>query len=332
MLVFIDKENAISLVQSKKLGNEIYDICMRMLKHHGDLMFQFPKEELKTSPDLMEWIRILADNCKGEIKWGQPLLPPRPLRSNLYKQFARHEYLSSVYLVNDEKADAIHNKGILQLCPLGKEIEILSNLVLTEDGQLNHTLEPSKMKGWHDLDKYQSPLTDIILIDQYIFSNPEVVEFNLRSLLKQLCSVAHDAKINIVIFTLPDSYIKETKVKYTPDFDKIRSEIKKDIDNLKTNVTVNVTFVLSHDLEEHDRTLFTNMKFYDSGDSYNYFNSRNQVITTGRYLHIHSMASRNDYNIGMRFVQDMQKLLDKIQKLHNPDLIKGDKESNYINF
>ena len=331
MQVFIDKANAISLVQSKKLGSEAYDNCMKMLKYHGDLMFQFPKEELKSSSDLMDWIRIFADDFKGDMQWGLPLFPPRPLKSNLYKQMPNRDYLSSAYLLDDEKADTIHRKGILQFSPVGKELNILSNLILTEDGQLNHTLEPSKMKGWSDVSNYQSPLTDIILIDKFIFSNPDVVEYNLRALLKQICSIVHDTKINIVIFTEPDSYVKETKITYVPDFDRMRNTIKNEIEQ-QTGVPANVTFILSHDLGEHDRTLFTNMKYYVSGDSYNYFDSQNRVITEGRYLHIHSMASRTNYNIGMNFVEDMQQIIEKVKKINNPDLIKGDKESNYLHF
>ena len=85
-------------------------------------------------------------------------------------------------------------------------------------------------------------------------------------------------------------------------------------------------------MEEHDRTLFTNMKYYVSGDSYNYFDSQNKVMTKGRYLHIHSMASRTNYNIGIGFVHDMQNIIEKVEKLNNNDLIKGKKESNYLHF
>ena len=331
MQVFIDKANAISLVQSKKLGSEAYDNCMKMLKYHGDLMFHFPKEELKASPELMDWIKIFADNFKGDMKWGLPAFPPRPLKANLYKQMSDVNHLSSVYLIDDEKASAIYNKGILQLSPIGKELEILCNLILTEDGQLNHTLEPAKMTGWQDLAKYQSPLTDIILIDKYIFSSPDVVEYNLYALLKQICTIVHDSKINIVIFTEPDSHIKKSTTNYTPEFDRIRNTIKVEIQRT-TGVPANVTFVLSHDLGEHDRTLFTNMKYYVSGDSYNYFDSQCKVITEGRYLQIYSMANRNNYAIGMNFVYDMQKIIDNVKKKNNPDLIKGDAESNFLHF
>lgn len=331
MQVFIDKENAISLAKSRKLGAAKYDNCMRLLKYHGDLIFHFPKDELKTSEDLMDWIKIFTDGIQGEeAQWGKPLFPPRPLKANLYKGMSI-EQLSSTYLVDDEKAEMVYNRRVIQLSPLGKEIDVLSNLILTEDGQYTHTLEPQHMSGWQDLNGHQSPLSDIIMVDQYIFSDENVVESNFNALLSQICSIAPGTKINIVLFTLPDIYIKETKVTVTPDFEKLKNGIEQTL-KTKYDISASVTFVLSHELEEHDRTLFTNMKYYVSGDSYNYFDSQNKVITKGRYLHIHSMASRTNYNIGIGFVHDMQNIIEKVEKLNNNDLIKGKKESNYLHF
>lgn len=105
-------------------------------------------------------------------------------------------------------------------------------------------------------------------------------------------------------------------------------------DNVKsiTGCTPAVTIVLSRELNEHDRTLFTNYKTFVSGDSFNYLDSQGERITNGRYLHVSSHVYTNNYKIFQKFYTDMQQLVDNIKQKNNPDLIKGDKESNYLKF
>lgn len=332
MRVYIDKQNAISLAQSKTRGADLYANCIRLLKYHGDLLFQFPKTDIKDSPELYELIKILTDGIRGEIKWGQAIFPqPRPLKFNVHKLLHGFAELSAVYLIDDEKAENISKLGLLTIAPIGKELQVLNNLILTEDGQYTITLTPSKMNKWDELSQYISPLSDIILVDQYILSNPDVYEPNLYSLLERICSIVNNGQINIVIFTLPENYLKETKITFVPEFEKVIQNIKQRIKKV-TGVNPNVTFILSKDLQEHDRTLFTNMKFYVSGDSFNYFDSQKRIITDGRYLHIHSLGSKDNFDLGWHFIEDMQKIIEKVETKRNPDLLKGNKECNYLKF
>jgi len=332
MQVYIDKANASSLARSRRDDANLYDNCMKMLKYHSNLYFQFPKEDLKNDPDLLNWIRIFADGVKGEIKWSQPQIPtPRPLKFNFYSSFEQPEQFSSIYLVDDERAERIAQNGSLMISPVGQELKTLRGLLLTEDGQYIDTLNPSKMHGWQDIVPYISPLTDIILVDQYILSNPELYENNLYALIEQLCSFVKDETINIVIFTTPDNYNKVTKYTFTPNFNQIIQEIKQKTRRL-IGRDARITFVLSKDLDEHDRTLFTNMKFYVSGDSFNYFGSHNNVITEGRWLHIHSLGSSQNMTASMDFINDMQKLIQRVQAKNNDQLILGNKTSHYLKF
>lgn len=332
MRVYIDKKNALSLAESKRQGADLYDNCMRMLKFHGDLYFQFPKGDIKEMPTVMDWIKILTDGIRGDIGWGQPIYPqPRPLKANIHKQLHGFSDLSAVYLLDDEKAENVSKLGLLTMAPVGKELQVLSKLILTNDGQYTRTFTPSKMKGWNEIEPCISPLTDIILVDQYILSSPDVYEPNLYTLIEQICSVVQGGQVNIVIFTLPNNYNKSTQTTFTPEFDKIIKEIKQRTQNI-TRIKANITFVLSSELEEHDRTLFTNMKFYVSGDSFNYFDSQNRIITNGRYLHIHSLGSKENYELGMQFVSDMQNIIINTESKNNPDLFKGNKECNYLHF
>jgi hypothetical protein len=137
--------------------------------------------------------------------------------------------------------------------------------------------------------------------------------------------------VNIVIFTLKSNYNQKTKNEFEPDWDTIYSKLRKCADK---HSSFNVTFVTAskQNLEEHDRTIFTNYKYFASGDSYNYFDSNGDRITNGRYLHAHSHADKDNDADAKQFVGDMQKIIDNIKRLNNQTLVKKDKISNYLNF
>ena len=78
------------------------------------------------------------------------------------------------------------------------------------------------------------------------------------------------------------------------------------------------------------RRIFTNYRYITSGDSFSYFyNGKN--MTNGRHLDIHSLAKKDVFEQYVDLIGDLQEYVDKIKTL-NPDLIIGDKVSNYLTF
>ena len=242
------------------------------------------------------------------------------------------EQLSSVYCLskeNDPKLEGHIQKGNMIIASEGQEIEAMSSLFF-ESFQFTKDIF-SKISSWSDLKSYISPCTDIIITDMYILSNPELYQHNIFQILRILGNKAKKTHVNIVIFTLNSIYIKETRSNFEPDWDKIYTKIRKCAEK---HTSFNVTFVTAskETLDEHDRTIFTNYKYYSSGDSLNYFNSSGNEITTGRYLHAHSIAERdNEANI-KKYLDDMQEIINAIIKKNNTDLIKKDKKCNFLVF
>lgn len=149
-------------------------------------------------------------------------------------------------------------------------------------------------------------------------------------MIGEICSHAKDAKMNIVILTLPQCYDKRSKISFVPDWTDIRKNIKRKVEE-KTGKNPNVTLILSSNLGEHDRTIFTNYKSIESGDTFNYFDSKWNVISSGRHIEIFSLADREFYANSMQFVNDMQTILDNTKKL-NKDNIIGEQKSNFLKF
>lgn len=327
MDIYIDKANLKSYVSSS--ANNSFADCNRMLLNKFDLKFTFSKDEIAQDVAILQWITIMNDGFKGTITWNVNH-PQRPVKSNSHARYDR-EQLSSVYLIDDERIQQLKEYGVLLYGGVGSEIDVLSSLIMagTDYGFVKQ-LPIKKLSHWKDIRNYTSPCSDIILTDQYLFTFQELYDYNVYELIGEICSHAHESKINIVILTLPQCYDKRTKTSFVPDWSDIRNRIRNVVSS-KTGMSPNVTFALSSNLGEHDRTIFTNYKSIESGDTFNYFNSEWEVISGGRHLEIFSLADREFYDNSMKFVSDMQEVINNIQKV-NKDNIIGDHKSNYLTF
>ena len=329
MLAYFDIENLTSYVGSSAATK--FADCNRMLRHHFDLYFNFPKELIKDNDDIKKWITVMTDGTSSmDVVFLKEVFPPRPLKANSHREFDRN-HLSAVYLLNDERMEMLMSKGALLYSGVGKEVDVLSSLIRDDvDYGFVKQLEVKKMKNWDNLDSHMTPATDVIIVDQYLFSDDSIYENNAYTLIAKVCQRIRNTPVNIVFFTPPDFYNRTTKITFTPNWGIIKSSIKQKVKSV-TGQDPKITFVFSRNLEEHDRTIFTNYQYLVSGDSFNYFDSQWRIITNGRYLNLHSVAHRDHYATAMNFIADMQVILDDVKRLSS-DNIKYDKESYYLKF
>lgn len=296
-----------------------------MLKQHFDIKFNFNKDDIKKDEDLRIFMTELTQGIKGSTEFlCDKIYPPRPLKSNTHRFFDK-DHLSAVYLINDERISTIMDNGTIMYAGVGNEVDELSRLIKDDYGGFSTDIQVQQLKDWDFLDKYITPMTDIIIADRYILLDDTLYEYNIYPLLRKLCQKVRNASVNITFFTTrPDNQRR------TPRWDTIRREIRSRIQQI-TGQAPKVTFVLFYKMPEHDRTIFTNYQCLCSGDSLNYFDSKNGVITNGRYLTIKSAAHRNNYINAMQFINDMQTLINKLKR-DNPDAILFDKSSCYLKF
>ena len=309
---------------------------MKMLKKFCNIFFTFSKNdiislEMNDKQDIMQWLTQMSSGIvcdeKEHVKWDSAF-PTRPIIMSSFNT----EQLTSIYCLskeNDTKLLDQIKKGNLIIASEGQEVETLSSLFFEDFQFTKHIFY--EISSWNDLEKYTSPCTDIIIVDPYLLSSPELYNYNIYSLIKVLSKRIKDSKLNIVIFTLNTQYDKNTKLNLEPDWDTIYSKIRKCAEK---HTSFNVTFVTASKttLQEHDRTIFTNYKFFTSGDTYNFFSSTGEILTNGRNLYVHSNVSKTNAEISKRFLKDMQKIIDRIKSKNNSSLIKKDKKCNFLKF
>lgn len=124
------------------------------------------------------------------------------------------------------------------------------------------------------------PFTDVIISDSFILSDVSLIQSNLFSIWEKLDSLT-PIKYNILIVT----HEGNPKMDIKKEFDKINEfRIKK---NLKGNLSLVFTSFVD---KEHDRNIFMNYIRVKSGDSFNYFNSKQNIITKGTEIDIYPCA------------------------------------------
>lgn len=324
MDIYIDKENLLSLINSKT--ENLYNDCIKTLKKQLNVFFNFPKDELKQDDKLMSWFTDFSQGVgeNNSFVFGNNF-PLRPLKSNFYKTFNLHQ-LSSIYLINDEKADLLKNSGTILIGKPGEEISILNNLFINQNDYLfdkKWKIGSLNFQKWSDLHKYSLPVTDIIIVDPYVCSDQNLIQFNL---LPFLSSITHKvkAKINIIIYTDKDACLS---------YDYLSPIIRKTISNI-TGANPNFTLIKYTDKRgipskaEHDRTIFSNYLRIYSGDTINYFNSQGK-ITKGREIHYVSLARDENYQLAFELINDLQS---NINFLNKNGGVEGDKISGYLSF
>ena len=290
---------------------------MRMLKDNFDIHFSFSQKEIEMmkgddKDDYNAWIKKIYA-LSLDPTWDDKPSPTPDLSD--------WNNLTAVYCVDNISLDM----GLL-VAHVGEELKTLSSL-LFDDNQYTVDIF-DEIKCWGDLASHISPSTDIIIVDQYVFSSRELCVSNIYTILRELCKPTC-SEINIVFFTLKaDPYNG-----VMPDWDDIYTKIRNSCTK-KHCPRPNVTFIkVNKDvLKEHDRTIFTNYLVFSSGDTFNYFNSSGQKITTGRYLYKNSIAAKRNEKKAQGFIDDMQALINGIKGKNNYDLIIKDKKSHLLKF
>ena len=324
MVVYFDKRNILSFIRSAR--DRKFEDCMRMIQQFCEIKMTFPRSSVDSMneidrTDFMQWLNTLADGYSREFSWDCHF-PPVPFERN---SLTKKKHYSSVYCLEQQTK----LKECLLIANEGEELSKLSTLFIKSNQYTSNVFR--HILKWGDLNKYSSPCTDIIIVDKFLFSRPNLYNSNIYELIRTLCERAENNQINIVIFTLKEVYDKISKTTFVPDWNVIYNKIRKCVG--KRTPRPNVTFVTAgnNKLDEHDRTIFTNYKTFASGDSFNYFDEQGNRITNGRWFHAHSLVNDEAELDAIDFIDDMQSIITDLKNL-NSDLIMKDKVSNFLFF
>lgn len=316
------------------MSNHDFVKCNEVLLSAFNLCFTFDKSDIQKAKKEVRhnfdlWLKTATKNRNGKKNDWNIEFPQRPVHKSFHASFST-DMLSSIYMLDGEDVKEWAETGCLLVAEKGKELETIKKL------QICNTFIPTKqfrirdMSDWTILGENSTPCTDIIIVDQYLFSQSELeYELNSYSLVGELCKWAKSTPINIVFFTLKE--YKDGEQYQDVPFRTIERKLK---DNLYQQIGMepNITFVILPAQKQHDRTILTNYKMYTSGDSFKYFKDGANVslCTHGEWMYISSLYDDGVLQNAQDFICDLQKIIDDVKG--GLMSIRGDKKSFFLKF
>lgn len=323
----------------KSMSNEHFETCNDMLRENCNLYFTFSKEDLNNvkkdvKSNFRLWAKRLSRNRNGHSVTYSAEYPSLTNLHQMDKE-KRFSALTSICMVSDALDDQILTT------PAGEELSLLRQFTIEDKNIPTKKFLTRKMKDWEVIRNNSLSCSDIIIVDLYLFAQSDLLyERNSYQLVLDLCSKVKSNVVNIVFFTMGKMKIEqqikkgnkiETVKKYIDIpirtiYRNIKNKLKNELD-----IESNVTFVLLNK-EEHDRTIFTNYKLFDSGDSFKYFNDDKQDSSSskGRWVHVNTMIEDGIYLLSKEFIDDLQVIVNNMKS--SASGIQGDTKCNFLDF
>jgi hypothetical protein len=251
-------------------------------------------------------------------------------------KFPKETDIHSVYFLNEpneiEQNNYRKNNGLL----FGfnqNYLDVFKHLILFDKirklavnkDKIKGVYEDIFFKNWEKLNDYFTPLTDMVIIDRYIFSKfnynfndfNKSMDLNLIPMLN-VFATKNPIKFNLLIYTYSEDKNINKKV-----YDYLKIKLN------ENNVNCNLSIIFSNEKKDHDRAIITNYLWIESGDTFNYF-KEGGFNTKGTKLEFHPLSNAINFYFAQTTLVNVK---NQIEKLENPDkdlMLFGDYKANKL--
>jgi hypothetical protein len=236
--------------------------------------------------------------------------------------------INTVFLLdlNDDDINKLRKKNGLAFIGKDKLLEDWSKVCFFNNTKIFPiTKKEKKFEGWPKVSKYVYTLTDVLFVDSFIFSDQSLLESNLYPLLYYLTKNASKS-VNLTILSYQNP-------KYPIKLKELYEEIKRYLTEKQVRVNLSIALA-TRDKKPHDRAVISNYFMITSGDSFNYFNSKGEVITKGTDIRFESFCNPSiSKSADARIVLAIEAIDSLLEdKQLNSENVVGDIKSNQLLF
>lgn len=342
MRLYIDKENIKSFLKLYKENRANCYPCLKMIKKYFKIYFNISRKDFYSDEVCKIFANYLTMGANGDINHsylgdsGHKEIR-RPINVVDFNNEVFGEDASSVYLLDDPNIEKLEDSGNFLVGKVGREMDVLSRLMIGEDEEMLYELKLSPIedyfnnKLWSGLDKVPMPCSDIIIVDSFLLQNSKLYSNNIVSLLDKLTEEVRASKVNIVLFCLKDNNPQDP-VYYNDVINLIKYEFSK----VYVDASVSIVVLDKKDeFKNHDRKIFTNYLYYESGPTLNFYDSNGVLTTYGDQFTVNSLVYTKHYTIATKFLDRMQNLITSIKNRSKSGSIYNDGtpiSSHYLTF
>jgi hypothetical protein len=203
-----------------------------------------------------------------------------------YKQkFNEDSFFQSIFFINvtDENVKKKYLKNnYIPVAFLDDYMKKFKELVFLEKPKGKSVRKKTgNFNSWQELNDYVKHISDIVIADNYLLSDSTLLNSNFYEIIKLFYTLRSDLNLTIITYNNP---------KFPFSIEQLKENIRMSLRNDRIKEKFNL-ILLNSELKEHDRGIFTNFLRIKSGDSFNYFNSKGEIITKGTELDFYSLTS-----------------------------------------
>lgn len=311
MVLYIDKENLISLVRSD--DKACFSEYAALVRKNMDIQYNFPKEEILDNEYLNFWFSRFGSGVGGVQEFCPPktVVPDRPLKSNFYNSLSADNRSALFFLNDDSKCAAAKNKCCVMVAKVGEELAKLKEIFSPDEKGEVLVYQIADWKNFLP----QLPLSDIIICDNHYFKDKYVYDANNNEIIRFLSAIPHNCPVNVVII------VKEREIDPRIDLAVEQSKIKEIVKNASGSSQSTVTILTTY--ATHDRALITNYFRVKQGSS---FHIKQNNIKHDVSAEVKSHAIRKNYDFTKNLLAEYQNIAS------NPSKCFGDRISNFLKF
>ena len=270
MRVYIDKENIQSFVRQN--NDNLFGAVKTFFQQEADLFLNFKKEDVKPKSELEVFMRFFQEcNVRSDqkIKWGS-IYPSRPLQTDCIKSMTPLQ-LRALYLLNDKNVDDVKDQGALLIGNVGDEIKTMQKMFLMQNKLACHLVwgigAKEMFSSWAALSKVALPLTDLIITDQFMFTDTALRNQHAlfkTNILPMLSVFLRNVRFrcNIVFYaryTDATNYFLNSSTERKNVIDLVKKQVLKITKGFEPNVTIVLNTNTKHcKTDIKPREVFTN--------------------------------------------------------------------------
>lgn len=312
MVLYIDKENLISLVRSE--DKACFVEYSNLIRKNLDIQYNFSKEEIRSNEFLAFWFSQLGSGVGGVQEFCPPRnrVPKRPMKANFIKDLDASGR-SALFFLSDpaNKCSAVESKRCVMVSKIGDELSKLREVFQPDE---QGEILAYKITDWGDF-LPKLPLSDIIICDNHYFKDKEVYEANDNEIIRFLSSIPQQSPVNVVII-VKDSEV-DTEIELAAEQSRIKDLVKTASGSSKSTVTILTTN------KTHDRALITNYYRVKQGSS---FHIKHIHVKHDVSAEIKTHAIRKNHEFTVSLLNEYQDIASQ------PVKCIGDKICNYLTF
>ncbi len=319
MILYIDKKNLESFFEKRQEDEMVFWECLSFMKHELYLNFNFKKEELDGfDADTSRFVsRYLIGGDSQDNEGGYDFCECSDnvlVNKRKYKEVhnLRKKDLMASYLLKDESlCNSLKQINKLIVGHIGEELAVLKCLKEIGKGMSDKITD---IKSW---DKHcpNTPVTDIIICDNYYFKDKSEYDAGGNDLLLQIIKSSKTQKVNVVILALADKI--DAKIQIKEEAETIKQRI------LKNNFCKEAYVTIISTRKAHARRILTNYYRFDCDSG---FNLEEYGTKEDNLFRVVSNAKKEDYGMSVKLISTYQDFIG------SPVACEGEKKSNFLNF